>query len=161
MVEYDEKYYKIVDGAHKLFLKNGIRNVSMDDIARNLGVSKKTIYQYVENKTDLLKRILGSIMVNIKTRIEELENRDLNAIDVLLEMSKIVGDKLMKFNPVISFELEKYYYSVYEEYFIVKKQMMKDFILRNIEKGIAEGLYRKDLKSEVVAHLYFERIEEG
>ena len=160
MAEHDEKYYRIVGGAHKLFLKNGIRNVSMDDIARALGVSKKTIYQYVDNKTDLIGKILQMVMTNIRNGIEELEKSDLNAIDVLLEMSKIVGEKLLKFNPVISFELQKYYESLYEEYATVKKQMIKDFILRNIEKGISEGIYRKDMNSEVVAHLYFEKIED-
>jgi len=160
MVERDEKYYKIIEGAHKLFLNNGIRNVSMDDIARNLGISKKTIYQYFENKTDLLKQILDFLMTNIKAKIKELENRNLNAIDVLLEMSKIVGSKLMKFNPIVSFELQKYFPVIFEEYKSVKKQIMKNFIIRNIEKGIKEGYYRSNLNSEVVAHLYFEKIED-
>jgi AcrR family transcriptional regulator len=160
MTERDEKYYRIIEGAHKLFTNNGIRNVSMDDVARSLGMSKKTIYQYVENKTDLLKHILDFIMENVETKISEIENRDLNAIDVLLDMSKIVGEKIMKFNPVVSFELEKYFPSVFETYKTRKKQMMKEFIRKNIEKGIREGYYRSDLNSEVVAHLYFEKIED-
>ena len=160
MVEHDEKYFKIISGAHKLFITNGIRNVSMDDIARSLGMSKKTIYQYVENKSDLLRHILDFIMENVETKINEIENRDLNAIDVLLDMSKIVGEKIMKFNPVISFELEKYFPAIFETYKTRKKQMMKEFIKRNIEKGIKEGYYRSDLNSEVVAHLYFEKIED-
>ena len=116
MVEHDEKYFKIIGGAHKLFITNGIRNVSMDDVARSLGMSKKTIYQYVENKPDLLRHILDFIMENVETKINEIENRDLNAIDVLLDMSKIVGEKIMKFNPVISFELEKYFPAIFETY---------------------------------------------
>ena len=160
MVEHDEKYFKIIGGAHKLFITNGIRNVSMDDVARSLGMSKKTIYQYVENKPDLLRHILDFIMENVETKINEIENRDLNAIDVLLDMSKIVGEKIMKFNPVISFELEKYFPAIFETYKTRKKQMMKEFIKRNIEKGIKEGYYRSDLNSEVVAHLYFEKIED-
>ncbi len=160
MVEHDEKYYKIMEGARKLFLNNGIRSVSMDDVARSQGISKKTLYQYVDNKTDLLKQILDSMMLHVKQKIQQIENMNLNAIDILLEMSKVVGERIMKFNPIISFELEKYYPAIYEEYKSVKKQMMRDFIKHNIEKGKEEGIYRSDLNSEVVSHLYFERIED-
>jgi AcrR family transcriptional regulator len=160
MIENDEKYYQIVQGAMKMFMSKGIRNVSMDDIARSLGISKKTVYQYVENKNDLLKQILDFSMSNIKIKIKEIETLDMNAIDILLEMSKVVGEKLMKFNPIVSFELEKYFPAIYEEHKKLKKQIMKDFIMRNIDRGIMEGYYRSDLNSNVIAHLYFEKIED-
>ncbi len=65
-------------------------------LAVMLGISKKTLYQFVENKTDLLKKISVYIQETIKARMEELEKMDLNAIDILLEMSKIANNPSFK-----------------------------------------------------------------
>ncbi len=160
MAENDEKLDLIISGSYRIFTEQGLRNVSMDDICRSIGISKKTLYLYVDNKLDLLKKIVEYIRTQIHQRIEELEGRDLNAIDVLLEMSKIANTKHFRINPVISFEFRKYYPKAFEEFIFMKKELIIDHIIKNIKQGINEGLYRHDLNIEIVAHLYFQKIED-
>lgn len=155
MTDSDSKFQTIIEGAYKIFTEHGIRNVSMDDICRMLGISKKTLYQFVENKVDLVKKIGLYIRETIKNRMEELEKLDLNAIDVLLEMSKIAGTRHLRINPVIAFELRKFYPQAYEEYISSKRDLIIENVKKNIDQGIKEGLYRLDLNKDIVAHLYF------
>ena len=156
----DEKHQKIIENAYKVFIEKGIRNVSMDDICRQLGISKKTLYQVVDNKADLLSKITSYIQTQITNRICDLQNSGLNAIDFLLEMSKVSSENHIRINPIITFEFRKYYPQVYEEYLERKKELVIAGIIKNLDQGIKEGLYRQDLNKEIVAHLYFQKIEE-
>ncbi|OQX77820.1 MAG: hypothetical protein B6D61_06570 [Bacteroidetes bacterium 4484_249] len=160
MAESDEKYNLIIEGAYNIFTESGLRNVSMDDISRSLGISKKTLYQFVDNKVDLLKKINIYIERLIINRIEELDKMELNAIDVLLEMSKIANAKHFKINPKITFEFRKYYPQVFNDYIGIKRDLIVNHIKKNIDKGINEGLYRPELNKDIVAQLYFQKIED-
>ena len=155
-----QKYDSLIEGCYKIFAEHGIKNISMDDLSRMLGISKKTLYQFVENKVDLLKKISLYIQETIKTRMEELEKMDMNAIDILLEMSKIANTRHLSINPMITFEFRKYYPQVFEDYICIKKELIIENIKKNIDQGIKEGLYRQDLNKDIVAHLYFKKIED-
>lgn len=159
-MEADQKYDSLIEGCYKIFTEHGIKNISMDDLSRMMGISKKTLYQFVENKVDLLKKISLYIQETIRTRMEELKKTDLNAIDILLEMSKIASSKHLRINPMITFEFRKYYPQVFEDYICVKKELIIDNIKKNIDQGIKEGLYRQDLNKDIIAHLYFKKIED-
>ncbi len=156
----DEKLNKIVEGAYKIFTEHGIRNVSMDDLCRMMGISKKTLYQVVDNKSDLLEKISRYIKESIEKRLQEIRKKDLNAIDFLLEMSKVSSENHFRINPIITFEFRKYYPQIYEQYMSLKKDIILEHIMENLDQGIQEGLYRKDLNKEIVAHLYFQKIED-
>jgi len=160
MTDTEVKYASIIEGTYKIFIEHGIRNISMDDISRMLGISKKTLYQFVENKVDLLKKISLYIQETIKKRMEELAQMDLNAIDVLLEMSKIATARHFRINSMITYEFRKYYPQVFEQYLCIKKDLLVENIKKNIEQGINEGLYRLDLNKDIIAHLYFKKIED-
>jgi AcrR family transcriptional regulator len=159
-MESDQKYDSLIEGCYKIFTEHGIKNISMDDLSRMMGISKKTLYQFVENKVDLLKKISLYIQETIRTRMEELKKTDLNAIDILLEMSKIASSKHLRINPMITFEFRKYYPQVFEDYICVKKELIIENIKKNIDQGIKEGLYRQDLNKDIIAHLYFKKIED-
>jgi len=160
MTDTEIKYNTIIEGTYKIFIEHGIRNISMDDISRQLGISKKTLYQFVENKVDLLKKISLYIQDTIKKRMEELEQTDLNAIDVLLEMSKIASAKHFQINSMITYEFRKFYPQVFNEYLCIKKDLLVENMKKNIDQGIKEGLYRQDLNKDIIAHLYFKKIED-
>lgn len=160
MLENDTKYDSIVKSALKLFSENGIRSVSMDDLCRNMGISKKTLYKYVVNKADLLQKISDYIHDQIKNKIEELRDTDLNAIDFLLEVSKVQGNMMGNINPVVNFEMRKYYSQIFENNQTKRKEVIVNSIQINLEKGIKEGLYRQDLDTEIIAHLYYKKIED-
>ncbi|MBN2173674.1 MAG: TetR/AcrR family transcriptional regulator, partial [Bacteroidales bacterium] len=155
-----DKYQSVIEGAYKIFIENGIRNISMDDICRKMGISKKTMYRFVDNKADLLKKITEYVKDRIQQRISELEKLEMNAIDVLLEMSKVSSIRHIRINPMITFELRKFYPQVFEDYLSAKKILIISAIKTNLEKGINEGLYRQDLNKDIIAHLYFQKIED-
>ncbi len=160
MLETDDRYQNIIAQSYAVFMQHGIKNVSMDDLCRQMGISKKTLYKYVENKADLLARINKYIQELILTRLKEVEEKNLNAIDVLLEMSRVSSSNHIRINPVVSYEIRKYYPQVYDDYLCNKKELIIGSILKNLEQGIREGLYRENLNKEIVAHLYFKKIEE-
>ena len=160
MEEKVDRYRSIIAQTYSIFMQRGIKNVSMDDLCRQMGISKKTLYKYFENKADLLTKISIYIQELITSRLEELKKLNLNAIDVLLEMSRVSTDNHIRINPIVNFEIRKYYPQVYDKYIHTKKELIVNSILENLEKGIHEGLYRQDLNKEIIAHLYFKKIEE-
>jgi AcrR family transcriptional regulator len=160
MKVFDKKRQEILMKSHSIFSQNGIRNVSMDDLCRMMGISKKTLYKYVSNKNDLLKKTLEQLHTHVVDKIEEIKGKNLNAIDCLLETSKAASENQMHTNPVIIFELKKYYPEVYNEYISRKKDTIVGILQENIEMGIKQGLYRHDLNKEIVAHLYFKKIQD-
>ncbi len=141
-----------------MFLKYGIRNISMDDIARELGISKKTLYVYFENKNDLLEKIVDFSDEHEKLQFEKCKDASLNAIDKLLMVSKMVYQSIKQFNPNILFELEKFYPELYQKFYSRKKEHIYQSVLLNLSQGIEEGLYRENLDKEVVAVLYIQKL---
>ncbi len=160
MAVVEDKYQSIIEKAFPIFMQNGIRNVSMDDLCREMGISKKTLYKYVSNKADLLEKISEHMHSIINSRIKKIKCDELNAIDVLLEMSKISAENHHRINPIVNFEIRKYYPEVFKNNLNKKKELIVSSIISNLEKGINEGLYRQDLNKEIVAHLYFKKVEE-
>lgn len=155
----DEKLEKILRASGELFKKFGIRNISMDDICRDQGISKKTLYQYVSNKNDLIEKILDLINQNEGQRHIERVKPAKTAIDQLLEVSKIVSENMKNFNPTITFELQKYYPQIFQKFIEEKRKSIYENIKRNLNKGIDEGLYRSDLDLEVTARFYVQKLE--
>jgi len=157
--ENTERLEFIIEGSADIFRKYGIRSISMDDIARELGISKKTLYQHVSNKTDLLRQVFDKLQADFTMQIENLLARGLNAIDELLEVSKLAHEEFKKYNPSNVFDFRKYYTEVFEQHIAIKKECTSAMLIKNMEKGISQGIYRTDLDLEVVAGLYIQKVE--
>jgi AcrR family transcriptional regulator len=157
----DEKFNNILKESLKLFMKYGLRNLSMDDICRDMGISKKTLYLYVENKADLVDKIMQFHIEQDRICLYDPElYRDKNAIDVLLAISKNVSEQLKDFKPSISFELQKYYPDVYRRFMETKRIQVYEGISKNLQKGIDEGIYRQDIDVDLVSLLYIQNLED-
>ncbi|MHC1706527.1 MAG: TetR/AcrR family transcriptional regulator [Bacteroidales bacterium] len=156
----EDKLLQILKGAGRVFLTYGIRNVSMDDVSRELGISKKTLYQYVENKSDLLQKILEH-HENIAGDLgESLVKEGKNAIEVLLIISQRVCLNMKEYKPSILFELQKFYPDIFKSYFEKKRQSISEGIHKNLELGIKEGLYREDLDIDLISQLYLQNLQD-
>ncbi|MBI9039325.1 MAG: TetR/AcrR family transcriptional regulator [Bacteroidales bacterium] len=155
----DTKLENILKEVRLIFMKYGIRNYSMDDICRNIGISKKTLYNYVDNKTDLLQKVLDYefIMDNGPLGVYLIKG---NAIDILLDVSMRINKEFETFNPIYIFELNKYYPKIFKEFVEKKRKVAYEKIYKNLEQGIKEGIYRKDLDIELVTILYIRKIED-
>lgn len=153
------KLIDILKEVRLIFMKYGIRNYSMDDICRTLGISKKTLYNYVDNKTDLVQKVLDYefVMDNCHHDISSIKG---NAIDVLIEVSIRIHKEFENFNPIYIFELNKYYPKMFKEHLDKKRKSAFEKIFKNLEQGVEEGLYRKDQDIELVTILYIRKLED-
>jgi AcrR family transcriptional regulator len=126
----------------------------MDDISRSLGISKKTLYQYVKSKEDLIEKLFYYDQMKWDIEISKMKIDEMNAIEILVQVSLKVFDEMSRFNPKLKFELKKYYEPIYQQFLVRKQNHIFNQISKNIEKGITEGLYRTDVNIDLVAGLY-------
>jgi AcrR family transcriptional regulator len=130
----------------------------MDDVARELGISKKTLYQYVSDKTELVKKVLELEIYKHGTDFSKVKNPMLNAIEEMIEVNKHIKKMLKEYNPSTEYDLKKYYPEMYRHFYEFRKKNMYNWILQNIKQGKEEGLYRADVNEEVIAKLYVSRL---
>lgn len=150
----DPRLRELLERIVGFFAEFGIRNLNMDDISRSLGMSKKTLYQYVKSKEDLIEKLFQFDDYKMDAQFAKIKAENLNAIDVLIRVSVIAFEEMGKFDTKIKFELKKYYESIFNQFMVRKQNHIFTLISQNIEKGIAEGLYRADLNIELVSGLY-------
>jgi len=155
----DTKLKNILKEIRLIFMKYGIRNYSMDDICRNIGISKKTLYNYVDNKTDLVQKVLDYEFTMDNGPLSVISIKG-NAIDILLNVSMRINKEFENFNPIYIFELNKYYPKIFKEFVEKKRKSAYEKIYKNLEQGINEGIYRKDIDIELVSILYVRKIED-
>ncbi len=155
----EEKQKEIITGTYEIFKLFGVRSVSMDDIAQQLRVSKKTLYVYYSNKKELLEDVLDYSVVkeDLSDKIDRVNG---NAIDSLLEVVSIATETMKDTNPAFLFDLNKYYPELSEVHFEKKTQLIYKHVITNIERGMREGVYRADLNAELIASLFTERIKD-
>lgn len=142
-----------------LFMRYGVRSITMDDVAREMGISKKTIYRYFDTKADLVQKCVMTVHSTIHQRMEEIHQSAQNAIDELFDIDRIVREIMENHNPGIRFQLKKYYPKVYHMVFEGRKRLITKMIRENIENGKEQGLYREDVISDIVTHLYCTKVD--
>ncbi|NNC95006.1 MAG: TetR/AcrR family transcriptional regulator [Chitinophagales bacterium] len=135
-------------------MKYGIKSISMDDIAKNLSISKKTLYQYVENKADLVNKIMKTYLEVDKSTIETICSDSDNAIEEVVGIFRYFLHKRREFNPSVLYDLKKYYPQSYMLFVSYKREFMFSKIIQNIEAGKNQGFYRRDINSEIMAKVY-------
>lgn len=155
----DQKFDGIIEEIIILFNKYGIRSVSMDDISRELKISKKTLYQYVDNKSDLLEKIYAYQSVKTDEKYKKAFEEGENAIDALLSISQLVHWELQEITSKFLFDLRKYYPEISQRLFQKKRNYVLERVKSNIHRGIQEGIYRSDLSIDLVAALYVKKVE--
>lgn len=140
-------------------MKYGIKSITMDDVARELGISKKTLYQYITDKTDLVKKVVDLEIEEKAVDFSKMNCPGLNAIEEIFEVHKMVRQMLKDYNPSTEYDLRKYYPDLYNQVVKVRRERIYNNTVANLEKGKAEGLYRKELNNEIIAKLQLSRIE--
>jgi TetR/AcrR family transcriptional regulator, cholesterol catabolism regulator len=157
----DAKLQELLAKIGAMFLEFGIRNLNMDDISRNLKISKKTLYQYFKSKEDLIEKLFEYDELRWNAEFRKIDANQLNAIDIMLFASSMVAKELKdQLNPKLKFELKKYYEPIYQRFWSRKQNHILENISKNIRKGIEEGLYRADVNVELTASLYVRNLIE-
>ncbi len=157
----DEKTFALLEKVSALYNKYGIRSVTMDDLATQLGISKKTLYEHFEDKNDLVKQTLTHQMRKTDCEFKEMALHKQNAIETLLSISDIIARNMSEMNPSLTFDLMKYYPDCWELLLEFKRERVFNSVKANLVSGIKEGLYRKDFDPDVIAHLYVSRMRGG
>lgn len=145
---------KLISSARDLFMRIGIRSVSMDDIARELGISKKTLYQTVPNKEELVQMVLRAEIEEDVNMLARNRAEAADAIEELLRNSRHFVRQMRKVSPTTMHDLRKYYPEIFHNQVEAHKHHFQHQVEENLRRGKAEGLYREDIDPEVIAHLY-------
>lgn len=140
-------------------MKYGIKSITMDDVSRELSISKKTLYQYVTDKDDLVGKIIDNEIELRQKEIIECVSTGLNAVEELFEISVIMNRLMREQNPSIEYDLKKYYPQHYLKIVKARWEGIYNYILLNLKKGKKEKLYRPDMDEEIIAKLYVSRSE--
>lgn len=146
--------------AGKLFKKFGIKSITMDDVARETGMSKKTLYQFVTDKSELIERVVQIDVAHFRSEINKLEKSNFDPVREVIELNKLLYQKMIELSPSIEYDLRKFYLGIYEK---AKQDLIELFInalKSNIEKGKKEKVYRNDIDPEVIAKLHLSLVDQ-
>ena len=146
---------KIIDKASEMFLSLGFKSVTMDDIANELGISKKTIYVHFPNKSKLVEGTAMHVFNKISHGIDCICAIKKNPIEEIFDIKNFVRDHLKDEKSSPQYQLQKYYPKVSKTLKKKQYEVMNECVKDNLTRGIALGLYRDNLNLEFIARLYF------
>ena len=146
---------KIIDKAAELFLNLGFKSVTMDDIANEMGISKKTIYVHFENKTKLVEAVTFTVFENICEGIDCICEASHNPIEELYDVKMYVMHYLKDEKTSPQFQLKKYYPQIYERLHAKQFEKMHESVKESIQKGVDTELFRPDINVDFISRMYF------
>lgn len=150
---------KILTESEALFMRYGFKSITMDDVARELGVSKKTVYQFFADKNDLVNQCIDHHLEEMKQVTEGIMfDKKVDAITVMLKITEYVRAMLVHINPSSMFDLKKYFKPAWDKLEADRRGHIKKSMEENFESGVKEGLYRKELDPSMIARLYIHLI---
>jgi len=149
---------EILTRSVSLFNRYGLRPVTMDDIAKDMSISKKTLYKYFANKEELVRKGVDESFTSITNLLLGLiDFKNGNAIDMLFAMDAQICNSIEEHDPSIQFQLERYYPEVNASLEKRKRDVIYLLVGENIHRGKEEGIYRLELNTEIVSFLYYSR----
>lgn len=146
---------KIISKATDMFLKLGFKSVTMDDIACEMCISKKTIYKYFCNKELLIAEGTEIIHEKIHTVIDTIISKNFNAIEENFEIRKMFREMFKSTDTSPIYQLKKHYPEIYENLIAAEIKDCTAVFRQNIQKGIAQELYRKDVEIDAFVKFYY------
>ncbi len=142
---------KILKGSEELFMKYGVRSISMDDIARHLSVSKKTLYQHFVDKDELVTMMSKAFLEKDKRQYEAITAISKNAVDELSKISILLKQDMEELNPSLLFDLQKFHPKAWNLWQEFKEKFIQESMVRNLKQGIEEGYFRPEINPDIIA----------
>lgn len=149
---------RIINSAADLFHRFGIKTITMDEIARELGMSKKTIYKYFSDKDKLVYEVIESHLIQEKAKSENVKVLASNAIEEIFMHMGLMKDMLANINGTFFYDLKKFHPAAFDCYLSFKAFFI-DSVKQNLQRGINDGLYRPEIKINILAQLRVESID--
>ncbi|WP_229248409.1 TetR/AcrR family transcriptional regulator [Dyadobacter sandarakinus] len=149
---------RIIQSAYKLFWRYGIKSVTMDDIARELGISKRTIYQHYADKEAILELVIRQVLADEQCEIERIDEQGPNPVEQMIFTTEQMQQTLTHMNPTFLYDLKKYYPDAWGLFDSYKHEVILRHIRDNLDRGIALGLYHADIDTEILSLLRVEQV---
>lgn len=149
---------KILKEIGEMFMTYGVRSVSMDDIARHLGISKKTLYLQFKDKNELVEKVTEFVIEERRFEYDEVTKKATNAIEELFLMSKCLRTHVAALNPSLVFDLQKFHNSAWNMFLEFEHVTVYESIIDNLERGKAEGFFRADIHIKILSKLRVEQV---
>lgn len=146
---------KILHKASDMFLNLGFKSVTMDDIAAELGMSKKTIYSHFPTKLDLVKSTTFFVMDNVNNAICSILDEKLNPIEEVFTIKSVINNQLKDEKSSPHYQLQKYYPKIFKELKNKQFESVDQCVAENLKRGIDEGYYRKEINIDLITRFYF------
>jgi AcrR family transcriptional regulator len=152
---------QLFDKVGRLFKKYGIKSITMDDISRELGMSKKTLYQYVADKSELVEKVIQNEFNDFKNKVNALLSEDIDEVLQLIKFNRLILENLKTYNTVIENDLRKHYFDLYQKLKLQYIDLFRECIRSNITEGKKHGIYRNEIDIDVLTKLHVSRIEQA
>ncbi|SEL24160.1 transcriptional regulator, TetR family [Aquimarina amphilecti] len=146
---------KIIEKANDMFLSFGFKSVTMDDLASELGISKKTIYAHFQNKTKLVEATTDHLFCTISDGIDSILEENKEPIEELYAIKAFVMYHLKDEKTSPQYQLQKYYPRIHSSLKVRQFETMQECVIENLERGIKTGVFRENIDIEIISRLYF------
>ncbi len=152
---------KILKGTQELFFRYGIRSVTMDDIAKHLGISKKTIYKSFKDKDQIIMKLMQQKLEEDEVQIKKDVEQSDNVVEEVFNVMKHIADIMGKINPNVFYDLQKHHPKAWQLFIDFKEKCILRTVEVSLEKGKKQGYIRSDLNSKVIGVLRIQELEMG
>ena len=149
---------RILQKANELYMRYGIRSVTMDEIALQTGVSKKTIYQFYADKDELVDAVINDEITHNENCCQQDINQSENAVHELFLAMDMVLEMFRSMNPSVLYDMEKYHPRAFQKFLKHKNDYLYNVIRENLVRGIKEDLYRDDINIDIISRYRVELV---
>lgn len=149
---------RILEIATEQFFRFGVRAVTMEDIARQAGISKKTIYQEFADKKDLVKEAFEVILEKDRKKLTFILDNEDGVIEHLVRTSKLMRERLQNMNPMVIMEIQKYFPEAWRMFEEFKERVIQEDLVNVLEKGKQLGYFRPEIDSQILAKVRINQI---
>ena len=154
-----KQYQALLNKSRELFMKNGVKSLTMDEIAKEMGMSKKTIYQFVDNKSELINLTMKDFLDQERNLMDAILKNSANSVDEMISMIDYFLQVVREFNAATLHDVQKYYPETWKMYNEYRFNFMLGLIKENLNSGVKEGYYRDNMDTDIIAKVYILAVE--
>ena len=150
---------RILNNARDLFFRYGLKNVTMDEIAADLGMSKKTLYEFYPNKKEIINRITENFLSDQNDAHQQVSAKSKDAVDELIQLMGLINHIFENLDVRVIYDMQRYYPEAWNIFLKHKEDFIMRDITLNLKRGIQEGLFRNDIHVEIIARMRLEQVQ--
>jgi AcrR family transcriptional regulator len=154
----NKEFKEIIARIRAFPFPEGLGDMTIEELSAKTGIPAELFYKYVEDEKDLVRQVLRFERDSFKVIFDQHNFDGVNAIDILLTVSKEIATKFLNISPGITFDIKSKYPDVYKRHFKSRMDFIFGKIQINLQKGISQGIYRDDLSIELIARIYLSRL---